>query len=282
MRVALTGSSGKIGREAAKALKAAGHGVIGLDLTGGFNEGYRTAAVDCADFGEVLGALSGIDTLGKPDAVIHLAGIPAPGLAVDDRIFRINFQSTYNVFSACARLGINRVVWASSETILGMPYADAPAFLPLDETAPLLPNWSYALSKKLGEDMADQFVRWHPAMSIASLRFSNVFAEADYATRGSIDTKPDVRRVNLWGYVDARDCGEACRLAVEADFTGHEPMIIAATDSVCAVPSAELAARFFPDVPVKAPLEGNVSLLSSERARQVIGYEPRHSWRDRA
>ena len=281
MRVAVTGSLGKIGREAVQALKAAGHRVVGLDLRAATGHGVRTAAVDCVDFGEVMGALSGIDTMGVPEAVVHLAGIPAPGLAVDDRIFRVNTQSTYNVFSASARLGIKRIVWASSETILGLPFAEPPAFLPLDETAPTLPNWSYSLSKHLGEAMADEIVRWHPDISIASLRFSNVFGPEDYATQPGIDAKPAVRRMNLWGYVDARDCGEACRLAVEADFTGHERMIIAAADTIVSTPSAKLAAEHFPDAPIRGNLSGNASMLSSARAAERIGYTPRHSWRDR-
>lgn len=183
----VTGSSGKIGREAVRALKAAGHRVVGLDLKGGTIDGIRTVKVDCTDFGQVMGAFSGVDTMAKPYAIVHLAGIPMPGLASDADIFQVNTLSTYNVFSACARLGIHRVIWASSETVLGLPFTRPPAYLPLDEDAPDLPNWSYSLSKHLGETMADQFVRWHPAMAIASLRFSNVFDTADYAARDTID-----------------------------------------------------------------------------------------------
>ncbi|MET0373127.1 MAG: NAD-dependent epimerase/dehydratase family protein, partial [Rhizorhabdus sp.] len=181
-----------------------------------------------------------------PDAVVHLVGIPAPGLADDAHIFDVNTQSTYNVFSACARLGINRIVWGSSETILGLPFNDAPAFVPVDETHPDRPNWSYALAKFLGEQMADQMVRWHPALSIASLRFSNAFDAADYAQQPGAAARPDFRKFNLWGYVDARDAGESCRLAVEAGFAGHERMIVAAADNITGHPSADLRARPFP------------------------------------
>lgn len=287
LRVVVTGSAGKIGREAVRALKAAGHRVVGLDLRTATIEGVRTAAVDCTDFGAVIGALSGIDTMFGmaplpqiPDAVVHLAGIPAPGLADDARVFAVNSQSTYNVFSACARLGIKRVVWASSETILGLPFTTPPAFAPLDESHPDLPNWSYALAKYLGEQMADQMTRWHPALSIASLRFSNVFEPADYAQQPAIAAKPASRQFNLWGYVDARDAGEACRLAVEAGFVGHERMIIAAADNITGDASADLLATHFPDTPVRGLLDGDVSLLSSTRARTVIGYQPRFGWRD--
>lgn len=281
MQVMVTGSSGKIGREAVRALKTAGHRVVGLDLKGGTIDGIRTVKVDCTDFGQVMGAFSGVDTMAKPYAIVHLAGIPMPGLASDADIFQVNTLSTYYVFSACARLGIHRVIWASSETVLGLPFTRPPAYLPLDEDAPDLPNWSYSLSKHLGETMADQFVRWHPAMAIASLRFSNVFDTADYAARDTIETRPEARKLNLWAYVDARDCGKACRLAVEAPLSGHQRMIIAAADSVVSVPSGELAARYFPGTPIRNGLDGNASFLSSARAGELIGYYSNYSWRER-
>jgi nucleoside-diphosphate-sugar epimerase len=279
--VVVTGSAGKIGREAVRALKAVGHRVVGFDLKAGTSDGVRTAAVDCTDFGEVIGALSGIDTMGgTPDAVVHLAGIAAPGLASDARIFDVNTISTYNVFSACAKLGIRRIAWGSSETILGLPFSTPPAFLPLDETQPDTPNWSYALAKFLGEQMADQVVRWHPEMTIVSLRFSNVFDAADYAQQPAVAAKPAIRKFNLWGYVDARDAGNACRLAIEANLTGHERMIIAAADNIAGHAAAELAAAHFLESPVRGALDKDQSLLSSARAARLIDYRPQHSWRD--
>ena len=129
--------------------------------------------------------------------------------------------------------------------------------------------------------MAETFVRWHPDMSIVSLRFSNVFSDEDYDQLAAIQRKPGMRQVNLWGYVDARDAGEACRLAVEADLDGHQRMVIAAADSIVDVPSVTLAAEYFAGVPVTGDLSGNTSLLSSARAAERIGYVPAHSWRDR-
>jgi nucleoside-diphosphate-sugar epimerase len=229
-----------------------------------------------------MGALSGVDTIGgPPDAIVHLAGIPMPGLAQDHTIFAANTLSTYNVFSAASRLGIGKVAWGSSETILGLPFATPPEFVPLDEMHPDRPEWSYALSKKLGETMADQFVRWAPKLTIISLRFSNVFDDQDYAGWQLVEDKPAVRKINMWGYVDARDAGEACRLAIEADLTSHQRMIIAAADSVVSTSSADLMATYYPNVPIHGALEGNASLLSSARAKELIGYLPQHSWRNR-
>jgi len=279
MRVVVTGGSGKVGRAAVRALKAAGHRTVNFDIRPSADAG-RYVAVDCGDFGAVMGALSGIDTVGgAPDAVVHLAGIPSPGLAVDHRTFEFNTLSTYNVFSACARLGVKRIVWASSETILGLPFTTPPAFAPLDEAHPDRPEWSYALAKHVGEAMAAQFVRWDPKLSITSLRFSNVFEAHDYGQVPQIQARPEARKVNLWGYVDARDAGEACRLAVENAAPGHEAMIIAAADSLMDTPSAELMESYFPDTPLRE-VEGTQSLLSSAKAGRLIGYEPRHSWRD--
>lgn len=281
MRVVVTGSLGKIGRAAMPALLAAGHKVFGLDLRAEAGLA-RTARCDCANFGEVMGAFSGVDALGgKPDAVVHLAGIPAPALSTDQHVFEINTLATYNVFSACARLGIDRVVWASSETILGLPFRKAPEFVPLDESHPDRPEWSYALSKQLGEAMADAFVRWRPATSIASLRFSNVYAAGDYAQVPEIQANPETRQFNLWAYVDTDDAGDACRLAVEAQFSGHERLIIAAADTLLAIPTAEALSQTFPDVAHRQSLEGCSSTLSSAKAGRVIGYKPNWSWRQR-
>jgi nucleoside-diphosphate-sugar epimerase len=275
VRVIVTGANGKIGQEAVKALRAAGHSSVSWDIVGSGPQ------VECTDFGQVLGAMCSMDIMGGvPDAVLHLAGIPMPGRAPDHVIFANNTLSTYNVISACARLGVKRLVWASSETILGLPFKTPPDFVPLDETHPDRPEWSYSLTKVLGEKMAEHFVRWHPELSIASLRFSNVCNEEDYAQFRQNPKMVLARAANLWSYIDVRDAAHACRLALEADFKGHEIMIIAAADTIAPLPSAELLHNRFPQVPVRADISGFRSLQSSARAKDVIGFEPRHSWRD--
>ncbi|MBC7491324.1 MAG: NAD(P)-dependent oxidoreductase [Novosphingobium sp.] len=281
MKIAVTGSSGKLGRVAMRVLKAAGHRATGFDLSAS-TYGDPTVRLDCSDFGAVIGALSGVDAVARGfDAVLHLAGVPMPGATADEEAFRINTLSTYNVFSAAARLGIDKVVWASSETILGLPFAEPPEFAPITEAHPLKPNWSYALSKLLGEDMAAQFVRWHPAMAITSLRFSNVYAPEDYAAIPAIQADPATRKWNLWGYVDADDAADACRLALEATHTGHRALIIAAADNVAGQDSRALMAEHFPTVPLADDLSGEASLLSSAAAREAIGHAPSRSWRTR-
>lgn len=279
MQVLVTGSSGKIGREAVKALQAAGHEVLGLDLKGGIFDGVRTVGCDCTDFGQVMGAVSGVDITVKPEAIVHLAGIPSPALGPDHTVFTANTISTYNIFSAAVRVGIRRVVWASSETVLGLPFPTAPAFVPLDESHPDRPEWSYSLSKKLGETMAEEFARWHSDLTILSLRFSFVADAADYAYH-KVDPLTLARKANLWSYIDSRDAGEACRLALEADLIGHHRMIIAAADSMSDIPSADLLKSHYGEVPVRGDISGTRSLLNGARARELIGFSPRHSWRD--
>lgn len=280
MRIVVTGGSGKVGRAAIKALQGAGHKTVNFDLQPSTAPG-AFVRVNCADFGALLGALSGVDTRGGvPDAVVHLAGIPAPGLVPDHEVFQNNLLASYNVFSAAGRLGIKRIVWASSETILGLPFRTPPDFAPLDETHPDRPEWSYSLSKQLGETMAQSFVRWRHDCTIVSLRFSNVFDLSDYDQIAAIHAAPKARRLNLWGYVDARDAGEACRLGIESSITGHEAFIIAAADTIMDKPSAELMATYYPEVPLRAPLDGFQSLLSSAKAGRLLSYKPRFSWRD--
>lgn len=280
MRVVVTGSSGKIGRQATAQLSAAGHRVRAFDINS-HADAAPAVPVDCTDLGQVMDALSGIDMRGgRPDAVVHLAGIPAPGLAADATIFTTNTISTYNVMTACARLGIPRLVWASSETILGLPFAIPPEFLPLTEDHPDRPEWHYSLSKQLGEQMAEALSRWHPGLSIVSLRISNVYEPADYANLTEIQADPAARKLNLWSYVDARDAARACLLACEADLSGHQRMIVAAADTIMDTPTKELVAQFFPTVPVTGSIDGHQSLLSSRRAGELIGYTPTFSWRE--
>lgn len=275
MRIVVTGANGKIGREAVKQLRDAGHTVIGWDIAG------APPHVNCADFGHVFGGLSGIDVMGgQPDAVLHLAGIPTPGRAPDHVTFENNTLSTYNIFSSCARLGIHRIVWASSETLFGLPFTTPPDFVPLDESHPDRPEWSYSLTKLLGEKMAIEYVRWNPAMSIASLRFSNVCDDADYA---HFKQNPHViapRAGNLWSYIDVRDAGRACVLALESNFTGHEAMIIAAADTISPQPTKDLLPGRFENVPVRGDISEFKSLQSSAKAKAIIGFEPKFSWRN--
>jgi nucleoside-diphosphate-sugar epimerase len=188
-------------------------------------------------------------------------------------------MSTYNVFAAAVAHGIRRVVWASSETVLGLPFETPPLFAPIDETIEPRPESSYALSKLVGETMATQFAR-RSATTFVGLRISNIMEPPDYELFPGYWDDAQIRKWNLWGYVDARDVAAAARLGLEVDVDGAEVCIIAAADTVMTRPSADLMAEVFPSVPLRRAVEGRETLLSIDRARRVLGYEPAHRWED--
>ena len=275
MRVVVTGGSGKAGRAVVADLREHGHDVIDADLATSRDPDSPTVLTDLTDRGQVFDVLAGAE------AVVHLAAIPAPNIHPDGVTFVNNAVSTYQVFSAAVALGLRKVVWSSSETLIGIPFdRQAPAYAPIDEDHPRLPESHYALSKLVGEDLADQFARWS-GIPFVSLRYSNVMDPSDYQRFDEWQDDPTVRRWNLWGYVDARDVAQATRLALETETSGHEAFLVAAADTCMRRPSTDLMAEVFPQVEVRGPLETNETLLSIRRARTMLGYRPRHSWRDR-
>ncbi len=239
--------------------------------------------MDLRDYGQVVGALTRLDDrYDSVDAVVHLAAIPAPGLVPNAATFANNMGASYNVLEACRVAGVRNVVWASSETVLGLSFLDTPPpYLPVDEEYPPMPASAYSLGKTLEEEMVRQFSRWESASVYTGLRFSNVMAPDDYDEFASWQDDPQVRAWNAWGYIDARDGAQAVRLALGRTDPGVEVFIIANADTVMERPSEELAAEVFPEIPFRGPVEGTGTLLSIEKARRMLGYEPRYSWRDR-
>ncbi|MFS0894328.1 NAD-dependent epimerase/dehydratase family protein [Microbacterium sp. 179-I 3D3 NHS] len=279
MRIALTGSSGKLGRVVARELRGDGYEVIGMDVAG--ERGPDFVQVDLTDYGQVVDAFTAVgDRHDGIDAVVHLGAVPAPGVRTDVATFHNNMPATFNVFWAAARLGIRRVVYASSETVQGLPFEVPPPYLPVDEEYPARPESVYALVKTLEEQMAAEIARWNPEMSITALRFSNVMNPEDYAQFPAFDDDVRRRKANLWGYIDARDGAQAVRRALEVAAPGFDRFLIAAADTVMSRPDAELLAEVHPDVPVRRELAPNETLLSIDKARRVLGFDPQHSWRD--
>lgn len=277
MRIALTGSSGKLGTVVARELRAAGHDVIGLDVRGERGPGF--VQVDLTDYGQVIDALAGVnDQHEGVDALVHLGAIPAPGIRSDVATFHNNMTSTFNVFWAAVRLGIRKIVYASSETVLGLPFDVPPPYIPVDEEYAPRPESVYSLVKTLEERMAVELVRWNPDLSVTALRFSNVMVPEDYA-EFPFDADARTRKWNLWGYIDARDGAQAIERALEVAPAGFETFIIAAADTVMTRPNAELVAEVFPGVETRE-LGENTTLLSIDKARRLLGYDPQHSWRD--
>ena len=272
-KIVVTGASGKAGRAVVRTLLEHDHDVLAVDVVSPTVSSAPSLLADLTEYGQTIECLAG------QDAVVHLAAIPASGIHTEEATFRTNMSSTYNVFEAARLLGLQRVVWASSETILGLPFErEQPAYAPIDEDHPAYPESSYALSKVLSEELGRQLQRWTGKPYVA-LRFSNIMEPHDYERFPSYWDDPNLRRWNLWGYVDARDVAESCRLALEAD-VGAEHFIVAAPDTVMSRPSRELMAEVYPAVPYQPTAGDFDTLLSIEKARKLLGYEPRWSWRD--
>ena len=279
MRIAVTGGSGKLGRHVVRRLAEDGHQVLNLDRAGTRSPGL--VVVDLRNYGQVLDVLLGLDDRHEGfDAVVHLGAIPAPGIIPDAATFENNMLSTYNVFQAARRAGIKKVVYASSETVLGLPFDVDPPYIPVDEEYPARPESTYSLVKHLEEQMAVELTRWDPELSIVGLRFSNVMDVEDYEKFPSFDADANLRKWNLWGYIDGRDGAQAVARALENGTPGFEAFIIANADTVMSRSSASLAAEVFPGVKVVKELGEHETMLSIDKARRLLGFEPEHTWRD--
>lgn len=287
--IVVTGGSGKAGRAICRGLVESSYNVLNIDIQPSSDPVCPFYKVDLNDMGQVLDSMQW--TGGKdhpfrkfrtPDAVVHLAAIPAPDLMPEDLTFRNNMISTYNVFDAAIRSGVKRIVWASSETTLGLPFRpdNVPAYAPIDEDHPMRPESAYSLSKDLAEEMARQMQRWNPDTTFIGLRLSNVMEIDDYKNFPTWQDDPHFREWNLWGYIDARDCAQAVEKSLHVDFVGADHFIIANADTVMTRSSAELMSEVFPDVPVTKSLGEHETLLSIDKARRILGYEPAYSWRD--
>ncbi len=286
-RVAVTGSSGRLGRAVVRDLVDHGWDVVALDAVppeGSSEQVAPFTRVDLDDLGQVIEAFTGIDerpaTSAGLDAVVHLAAIPAPGLHTNGATFANNMVTSFNVYTAALRAGVRSIVWASSETVLGLPFDEPPPYVPVDEEYPPRPNSTYSLTKTLEEELARQLCRWEPQLKMIGLRFSNVMYPEDYQAFPSYDSDASSRRWNLWGYIDARDGAQAVRKALEHQGTGADIFIVANADTVMSRPNEELLAEVFPGVEVRGAVGPHDTLLSIDKARRVLGYEPEHSWRD--
>ena len=276
-RVCVTGASGQAGRAVVADLREHGYDVQPADVA--VTRADRedgTLRADLSDYGQA------VEVLSQSDAVVHLANIPAPGLSTPAVTFNDNITMNFNVFQAAAALKLDRVVWASSETTLGLPFDTPPRYAPVDEDHYPVPTSTYALSKVASETIAGHIAQWSGIPYIA-LRFSNIMAPEDYEWFAEFQDDPATRKWNLWGYIDQRDVAQSCRLALEADpatVQGNPAFIIAAADTVMDRPSAGLLAEVFPGVKLTRDVGEFGTLLAIDRAREVLGFAPAHSWRD--
>jgi nucleoside-diphosphate-sugar epimerase len=276
-RICVTGAAGQAGRAVVAELLEHGYDVTPTDIVvSAADRGNGMLRADLTDYGQA------VEVLAATDAVVHLANIPAPGLSTPAVTFNTNMTMNFNVFQAAATRKLDRVVWASSETTLGLPFDVPPRYAPVDEEHYPVPTSTYALSKVASETIAGHIAQWSE-IPLVALRFSNIMAPEYYQEFPSFWPDPHARKWNLWGYIDERDVAASCRLALQASaeaVKGNPAFIIAAADTVMNRPSAELLAEVYPDVPLTRDVGEFGTLLAIDRAREVLGFEPRHSWRD--
>jgi nucleoside-diphosphate-sugar epimerase len=289
-RVMFTGGSGKAGRHVVQHLVEHGYQVLNLDTRPLANPQVRTLITDITDSGQVFNALSStmarheFDPLlrAQPvDAVVHFAAIPRILIAPDNELFRVNALGTYNVVEAAVRLGIRKIVIASSETAYGMVFADEPrdpAYFPLDEDYDVDPMDTYALSKVVNEKTARAFALRSGA-DIYALRIGNVIEPHEYELFPGWFADPGFRKRIAWSYVDARDLGQITRLAIEKDGLGYQVFNACNDETSSDLPTAELLQRFYPGVPLRRPLGEFEGLLSNRKARELLGFRAEHPWR---
>ena len=291
MRIMFTGGSGKAGRHVVNYLVDQGHQVMNIDTKPLDNPKVRTLLTDITDSGQVFNALSSYmgthefdpDLRPQPvDAVVHFAAIPRIMIVPDNEVFRINVMGTYNVIEAAVKLGIKKIVIASSETTYGVVFANEhknPRYFPLDEDYDSDPMDSYGVSKVINEKTARAFAMRSGA-DIYALRIGNVISPEDYALFPKWFADTAFRKRVAWSYIDARDLGQITDLAVKKDGLGFQVFNAANDETSCDVPTKELVERFFPGTPVKRELGEFESLLSNKKTREVLGFKEQHRWRN--
>ena len=278
-RIVVTGAAGQAGRAVTADLREHGYDVLATDtVVSGADRDAGMLRADLTDYGQA------VEVLSEPGvgAVVHLANIPAPGLSTPAVTFNANMAMNFNVFQAAAAVKLSRVVWASSETTLGLPFDTPPRYAPVDEGHYPVPTSTYALSKVASETIAGHIAEWS-GIPFVALRLSNIMAPEWYEKFPEFWDDATTRRWNLWGYIDQRDVAQACRRALEAPaaaIQGNPAFIIAAADTVMNRPSAQLLAEVYPQVKLTRDVGEHGTLLAIDRAREVLGFAPAHSWRD--
>lgn len=290
MRIFFTGGSGKAGRHVISYLLDQGHKVLNVDLMPLNHSGVNNLIADITDSGQMFNAMSsyaGLDELesgkGVPkfDAVVHFAAVPRILIKPDNETFRVNTIGTYNVIEAAVKLGIKKIIIASSETTYGICFSDGktdPKVLPLEEDYDVDPMDSYGLSKVVNEKTARSF-QLRSGFDIYALRIGNVIEPNEYAELfPHYFNNPEVRRRNAFCYIDARDLGQIVDLCLKKDGLGYEIFNAGNDHNGAIIPSKELATKFFPNVPIIRELGEHEALFSNRKIREVLGFKEQHNW----
>ena len=290
MRIFFTGGSGKAGQYAVKHLRDLGHLVTNIDLDAPADG--RSLRVDLADAGQVASAMQAyadFDELdpgtGVPryDAVVHFAAVPRIMIVPDNETFRINTMSTYNVIDAAVKAGVPKIIFASSETTYGVCFHDGevkPAYIPIDEDHPTVPQDSYAMSKVVNEATARSF-QARSGSDIYGLRINNVIEPHEYAENfPDFMAHPEKRRRNIFAYIDARDLAQMVERCLATDGLGYEVFNVSNDDLSVVLTSDEVIARFYQGVPKTREMGENETFYANDKAKRMLGFAPKPSWRD--
>ena len=291
-RIFFTGGSGKAGRHVISYLLKQGHRVLNVDLVPLNLPGVDNLIADITDSGQMFNAMSsyvGLDELEisngilKFDAVVHFAAVPRILIKPDNETFRVNAIGTYNVIEAAVKLGIKKIIIASSETTYGICFADGvtdPKELPLEEDYAVDPMDSYGLSKVVNEKTAQSF-QLRSGFDIYALRIGNVIEPHEYQELfPHYFRNPEVRRRNAFCYIDARDLGQIVDLCIQHNELGFQIFNAGNDENGAVLSNKQLIERFFPNVPVKRELSENEALFSNQKIREVLGFKEQHSWRN--
>ncbi|MGB5950925.1 MAG: NAD(P)-dependent oxidoreductase [Ornithinimicrobium sp.] len=291
MRIFFTGGSGKAGQHVAPYLAEQGHHVTNADLVPLGRDGVSDLRVDLTDAGQTYSALAGLATFDelelpeKPtyDAVVHFAAVPAILLASDAETYATNVLSTYNVLEAATRLGVRKIVFASSETTYGVCFAQGvrrPEYVPVDEQHPTVPEDSYAMSKVANEVTA-RSLQARSGADIYGLRINNVIEPHEYAEMfPPFLQDPSLRRRNIFAYIDTRDLGQMVQRCLATDGLGYEVFNVANADMSVAATTQEVQEQFYEGLEMRREMGRNETYFSIEKAKRLLGYAPQHSWRD--
>lgn len=290
MRVLFTGGSGKAGRHVVPYLVGAGHQILNVDLVPLNAAGVPDLIADITDLGQVYSAMRshiGMDSLETGagaqvfDAVVHFAAVPRILIAPDSETYRVNVMSTYNVIEAAAKMGVKKIIIASSETTYGVCFSEGqtdPAYLPLDEDYDVNPMDSYGASKVVNEVTARAFARRF-GIDIFALRIGNVMEPQDYAAFPDYAKNPAQRRRIAFSYIDARDLGQMVDLCLGADGLGYQAFNVSNDNNSVPQPNSQLLAEFFPNVPLKRAVSEDEALFSSAKAKRMLGFAPKFNYR---
>lgn len=290
MRLLFTGGSGKAGKHCIDYLRDQGHTILNVDLIDLGHDSVQTRLADITDAGQIFDVMSSYANyheldLGqgvpKFDAVIHFAAIPRLMMTSDNECYRVNTLGTYNVLDAAIKFGIQKVIFASSETTYGVCFADGevkPDYLPIDENHPTIPQDSYAMSKVVNEATAKSFQR-RSGIDIYGLRINNVIEPHEYKEKfPAYMENPDLRRRNIFSYIDARDLGQMVQKCLDTDGLGYEVFNVSNDDHSVGLSSEKLIETYYQGVEIKTPKVPE-SFYTNEKAKQLLGFQPCHSWR---